>query len=157
MICGCYRRDEAHDPEMFVSALALIFQEYDREIIEYASDPRTGVITKFPMGLPQVAQIREFMEQALNDRAHRQRYSAQPRYQQNRDPLPKPDRSQLFVADIINGYERMYDKHKQTAGKYSRPDNRMCLFDGMRHAGLWVPVDWWYRRESQGVDAGANA
>ena len=71
MILGCYRRDEATDPDMFASALAMIFQDYPRDIVEYVTDPRTGVINKFPMGLPQVPQIRECLEQAISERAHR--------------------------------------------------------------------------------------
>ena len=50
MILGCYRRDEATDPEIFASALALIFQDYPREIVEFVTDPRTGVITEFSVG-----------------------------------------------------------------------------------------------------------
>jgi hypothetical protein len=146
MIIGCYRRDEATDPEIFASALALIFQEYEREVIEYASDPRTGVITKFPMGLPQVPQIREFLEQTVRDRAHRARYATLPRYQQNRDALPKPELPVLFVADFVNGYEKMWQKHNDTQGKFSRAETRLCAFDQQRHAGLWVPTDWWLAR-----------
>lgn len=61
-ICGCYRRDEAHDPETFVSALALVLSEYSMDVIEYAADPRTGIARIYPMGIPQVGQIANYME-----------------------------------------------------------------------------------------------
>lgn len=148
MISGCYRRDEAHDPETFVSALALIFDEYPPEIVEYAADPRTGVINKFPMGLPQVPQIREYLEALMNERAARERYASLPRYKENRDALPLPERANIFVADIIPGYDQMYERHIATEGKYSWPESRICRFDELRHQGLWVPHHWWAQRHA---------
>ena len=61
-IFGCYRRDEAHDPEMFVAALAAILGDYPAIVVDYIADPRTGVLSEFPMGLPNVGQIRELCE-----------------------------------------------------------------------------------------------
>jgi hypothetical protein len=64
-ISGSYRRDEAHDPETFAAALAIIFGDYPASIVQYAADPRTGVVSKFPMGLPNVGQIKEFCDGIL--------------------------------------------------------------------------------------------
>jgi hypothetical protein len=64
-IASCYRRDEAHDPEGFVAGLALTFGDYPASIVQYAADPRTGVVSKFPMGLPNVGQIKEFCDAIL--------------------------------------------------------------------------------------------
>ena len=64
-IFGCYRRDEAHDPEGFVAALAAILGDYPAQLVDYAADPRTGVSTEYPMGLPNVGQIRQFLDAAL--------------------------------------------------------------------------------------------
>jgi len=61
-IFGCYRRDEAHDPDTFCAALAAILGDYSRAVVDYAADPRTGVINDFPMGLPNVGQIRGFLD-----------------------------------------------------------------------------------------------
>ena len=70
MIAGCYRRDEAQNPEMFAAALALILGEYPYAVVDYVADPRTGVITEFPMGLPNVGQIRKFCD-VVYDRQER--------------------------------------------------------------------------------------
>ena len=70
MIAGCYRRDEAQNPEMFAAALALILGEYPYAVVDYVADPRTGVITEFPMGLPNVGQIRQFCD-VVYDRQER--------------------------------------------------------------------------------------
>jgi hypothetical protein len=64
-IAGCYRRDEAHDPETFAAGLAVVLADYPAAIVEYAADPRTGVVSKFPMGLPNVGQIKEFCDAIL--------------------------------------------------------------------------------------------
>jgi hypothetical protein len=61
-IAGCYRRDEAHDPETFAAGLAVVLADYPAAIVEYAADPRMGVVSKFPMGLPNVGQIKEFCD-----------------------------------------------------------------------------------------------
>lgn len=61
-ICGCYRRDEAQDPETFAAALAIVLADYPKQIADYAADPRTGVVTKYPMGLPNIGQIKEFCD-----------------------------------------------------------------------------------------------
>lgn len=64
-IAGCYRRDEAHDPETFAAGLAVVLADYPAAIVEYAADPRTGVVSKFPMGLPNVGQIKEYCDGIL--------------------------------------------------------------------------------------------
>src|ERR1035441_3176071 len=65
MIAGCYRRDEAQNPQMFAAALALVLGEYPRAVVEYVADPRTGVITEFPMGLPNIGQIQGFCDRTI--------------------------------------------------------------------------------------------
>ena len=64
-IFGCYRRDEAHDPEAFVAALAAILGGYPKAVVDYVADPRTGAVAEFPRGLPNVGQIQEFCDVIL--------------------------------------------------------------------------------------------
>jgi hypothetical protein len=45
--------------------LAVVLADYPAAIVEYAADPRTGVVSKFPMGLPNVGQIKEFCDGIL--------------------------------------------------------------------------------------------
>src|ERR1700674_4297464 len=56
-ICACYRKDEAHDPEMYVAALAAVLSDYPEYIINYVADPRTG-ITASCKWLPSVAEVK---------------------------------------------------------------------------------------------------
>jgi hypothetical protein len=43
----------------------VVLADYPAAIVEYAADPRTGVVSKFPMGLPNVGQIKEFCDGIL--------------------------------------------------------------------------------------------
>jgi hypothetical protein len=79
LIAGCYRRDEAHDADVFVSALALVLADYTVAVVNYVTDPRTGVAKAFPNGLPNVGQIREFCDGVQNRQARLERYAALPR------------------------------------------------------------------------------
>jgi hypothetical protein len=42
--------------------LGAILSEYSSQVVDYVSDPRTGVVTEFPMGLPNIGQIKEFCD-----------------------------------------------------------------------------------------------
>jgi hypothetical protein len=54
--------------------LTAILSEYDSQVVDYVADPRTGVVTEFPMGLPNVGQIREFCDKIR----HRMHEAAKP-------------------------------------------------------------------------------
>jgi hypothetical protein len=43
----------------------VVLADYPAAIVEYAADPRTGVVSKFPMGLPNVGQIKEYCDGIL--------------------------------------------------------------------------------------------
>lgn len=144
MIIGSYRRDEATDPEIFLSALVVIFDEYPAAVIDYACDPRTGVINKFQMGLPQVPQIRQFLEDAMAHVAHTQHLARLPKYRR-RDPLPLPKVQNLFVPENVAGYALMVElaKHPSAiACEQTRFETRRCE-DGVERLGIWVPRLWW--------------
>ena len=74
LIAGCYRRDEAQNPETFAAALAIVLGDYSAKVVEYATDPRTGVITRYPMGLPNVGQIKEFCDGVVTRQERLERY-----------------------------------------------------------------------------------
>ena len=42
MLLGCYRRDDAADPETYATAVAAVLSTYPPEIVKRATDPRTG-------------------------------------------------------------------------------------------------------------------
>jgi hypothetical protein len=55
---GCFRRQEANDPDIYVAAIAAVLNEYPPAIIDYVTDPRTGLPNTLKW-LPAVAEVRE--------------------------------------------------------------------------------------------------
>lgn len=142
MIAACYRRDEAQNPELFADALALVLGDYPADIVRMAVDPRTGVISRFPMGLPNVGQIKEMLDDLVAKQERLARYAA----------LPKPTKrfaadqcvktANLFVPDNVPRYAKMVEKHQKDGTRGSFFETRACS-DGVTRNGIWVPLDWW--------------
>lgn len=57
MMFGCYRRQDANDPEIYVAAVTAILSEYPDSVIETVTDPRTGLPSKLKW-LPTVAEVK---------------------------------------------------------------------------------------------------
>ncbi len=55
---GCYRKSEASDPEIYAAATAAVLSEYSREVVDYVTDPRTGLPSRLKW-LPSVFEVRE--------------------------------------------------------------------------------------------------
>lgn len=137
-ICGCYRRDEAQDPETFAAALAIVLQDYPADIVRLAGDPRTGVITAFPMGLPNVGQIREFLEDKLSHQEKLKRLGSLPKPEFNRLPPPPSgpgDLANVFVSADSKLYQVM-------VGKAQTGDSREYRFEERPRPGIWVALSW---------------
>jgi len=58
---GCYRKDDANDPEFYAAAIAAALSDYPKSVVEYATDPRVGLPSKhkFP---PSVLEVKEFCD-----------------------------------------------------------------------------------------------
>lgn len=56
MLFACYRKDEAADPEVYCAAVAAVLGDYPRDVIDYVTDPRTGLPSKQKF-LPNIAEI----------------------------------------------------------------------------------------------------
>jgi hypothetical protein len=119
-----------------------VLADYPREIVEFAADPRTGVITKFPMGLPNVGQISGFLADLLTQKARLERYAALPKLQPYR-PEPVKLGPNLFVPASVRRYDEM------AARAHAEPDK--ARFDDERN-GVHVPLSWW-----EGEPDNANA
>lgn len=138
MICCCYRRDEAHDPDGFIAALAVVLGDYPTAIVDYASDPRTGIVTAFPMGLPNVGQIKKFLDDKLSYSEKLKKLAEIPKPEFQR--LPKPpagpgDLANVFVAKDVRQYAQMVERAKTG-------DQREFRFVGGERPGIWVALSW---------------
>jgi hypothetical protein len=61
LLFGCYRKGDANDPEIYTAAIAATLADYPAEVVEYVTDPRTGLPSKLKW-LPTVAEVREACE-----------------------------------------------------------------------------------------------
>lgn len=58
---GCYRKGDANDPEIYTAAIAATLAEFDQDVVDFVTDPRTGLPSKLKW-LPTVAEVREACE-----------------------------------------------------------------------------------------------
>ena len=109
---SAYRRDDYDNPEMFVVQVAMNFRRYPEAIVEYVTDPTTGIQTrcKFP---PALSEIVEALEA---ERIHQEkiaRYSAMPKPLFDKMPA-KGDyttRGDGSPGTIYCDYEEAFKKH----------------------------------------------
>jgi hypothetical protein len=64
MLFGCYPRNEANDPEIFVTAIAALLASYPEVVGERVCDPIRGISAKNKF-LPSIAEIREACEREM--------------------------------------------------------------------------------------------
>lgn len=53
---GCYRRDDAADPDVYLAATTAVFCRYAPDVVRRAIDPRSGLPSKLKW-LPTIAEI----------------------------------------------------------------------------------------------------
>jgi hypothetical protein len=63
ILFSCYRKDEAHDAELYCAAVASTLACYDRAVVDHVTDPRSGIASEVKF-LPAVAEIRSFCNTA---------------------------------------------------------------------------------------------
>ena len=158
-ICGCYRRDEAHDPETFAAALALVLTEFPKSVVDYVADARTGVSTVYRMGLPQVGQIEEFCEQ-IEERQRRLQRPAEPirHYVSPPQPiLPGQVDSTMFLKLVAEGKTRArpIGRFETADDQWNRGSGVMAARGGdLRNADLMALNQRAFEREcaTAGID-----
>lgn len=140
MLFGCYRRGEANDPEMYVSAIAAVLSGYDANLIREVTDPRTGIMTteKYMSFMPNAGELKVYCEGIAAKRAHIKRLGELPRQDYARLPAPPPvdgDLATLFVSDMSPKYQMLLE-WAETA------DKRLFKFDEQNH-GIWISLGVW--------------
>jgi hypothetical protein len=63
ILFSCFRKDEAHDADLYCAAVASILAGYERAVVDHVTDPRTGIASEMKW-LPAVAEVRSFCNQA---------------------------------------------------------------------------------------------
>lgn len=59
---ACYRKAEATDPEIYAAAVAAVLSDYPQAVIDYVTDPRTGLPVKSKW-LPTVFEVKQACEE----------------------------------------------------------------------------------------------
>lgn len=144
MLFGCYRRDEAHDPETYTAAIAAVLAEYSQFVVDRVTDPRTGIATTCKF-LPTVAELTDACK--AERRWELSQSQPAPKRIHRFPSLDKPPIAQpnLFVHVGAPGYERLVESLK------GRDEKRYRFQAGVK-PGVWVPFPWW--EEVRGLPSG---
>lgn len=86
LMYGCYRKDDASNPEVFLTAASAILAEYSDEVIRYVTDPRTGLPSnlKWP---PQASEVREACKSHASYLARIDKFANERRYEVPNEPI----------------------------------------------------------------------
>jgi hypothetical protein len=137
---GCYRRDEAADPDTFVAAVTMILSRYPAEVVEAVTDPFAGVPSRKSergySGLPDVADIKEACEDEAAHQVRMAAYAKMPRAEFRRPkhlPAGPGSLANIYVGPDTPQYARMIAVAKSA-------DKRKWRKDETR-SGVWVSWD----------------
>jgi hypothetical protein len=78
MLLSAYRRDDYADPDSFVAQLGMVLGEYPDEIVDYVTDPLTGIQRrqKFPPNLQEVVEACEGRKRHLEKQVELEQWQA---------------------------------------------------------------------------------
>lgn len=64
LLLGSYRRNDANDPDSYVTAIMMVLSQFPRAIVEFATDARTGIQSqeKFKSFPPNSGEVSEFCD-----------------------------------------------------------------------------------------------
>lgn len=68
---GCYRKGDANDPETYTAAITAILAEYSPEVVQFVTDPRTGIARRIGF-LPTVKEVSDECDRARDMIANRE-------------------------------------------------------------------------------------
>ena len=63
LLFGCYRKGDANDPETYTAAITAILAEYEPEVIQRVTHPRTGIPRQLKF-MPNPAEVAEACDKA---------------------------------------------------------------------------------------------
>lgn len=99
ILCGCYRKDEVGDPEVYTASVVSVLSAYSLDVARRVCDPRNGLPVRSAYGLPSIAEIKAACEQEIAPLMREQERQAQIRKQlAERD---EPDRSRRLSVDEL--------------------------------------------------------
>lgn len=123
ILFACYRKDEAHDAELYCAAVASTFEGFSRAAVDYVTDPRTGIASELKF-LPSVAEVRECCVRAETRIA----LLAKPNFKFERHQYHPPVKREPGTS-----YFEMFEKHGRPIGRFEfeRVFERVCADAGI--------------------------
>ena len=64
ILFACYRKDEAHDADLYCAAVASVLAGYSKAVVDRVTDPRTGIAAEMKF-LPAVAEVIAFCDRTV--------------------------------------------------------------------------------------------
>lgn len=107
LLMSSYRKADYHDPVGFLATLGAILEDYDPEIVEYVTDPKTGIQRRLKWP-PSPAEIVEACVAEITHRAKVAKYSS----------LPPPLRLPKPRYSASESYEELTRKHGRPIGVF---------------------------------------
>jgi hypothetical protein len=90
-LLGQYAKARPHEPAIYTAALAAILSEYPKKVVDYVTDPRTGLASTLKW-IPEPAEVREACE--AQAAPQRRKYEREFLERKNKEALEPPvDRS----------------------------------------------------------------
>lgn len=144
ILLGCYRRNDAIDPDSYVLAITAVLAMFDPELIREVTDPRTGISTdeRYAKWPPNSGELKLYCEGKAAVKARIQRYAAMPKPDFSRPRLSAPEprpgrRANLLVRRGMPRYDEMCERARSGNAD---PAEFQFVPEGIR-----VSLAWWDR------------
>lgn len=140
MLLSGYPNANPADPQYYLTNVIAVMVRYEHDVV-YAGCQATGIPAAHPTFLPTAGEISNWLERKAAELTKADRYFGL---------IPAPDKSpprhkwDLFVANTINGYDRIVEMTKDApSDTYKFVTNYVNQKDGSIASGVWVPWKWW--------------
>ena len=131
---SCYRKDEAHEPEIYCAAVAGVLGLYAKNIVDRVTDPRTGLPSQQSF-LPTAHEVKTACEREIT----RLRNISQPWKFTPHGGTPVREGQGAFANVFVHADASAYETMKEWAqGKGVDP--REWKWDENGRAGIWVTL-----------------
>lgn len=127
---GCFKKDEAHDPEIFSIALIAVFCQYEELVVRRVSDPTTGISGSFNYGMPNIPDVKHACDVESSKIALRRNASASPRPRIEESKISREERQEI-MARMRARYPQVFDERAFDRANAERTFIDLCLGCGV--------------------------
>jgi hypothetical protein len=117
LLVGCYRKDDAGDPEVFARAVVAVLMRYPPDVVGQVTEPATGLPSRLKW-LPSIAEIVEACDVAMAPilrRRERERLE-----EERRRALPGPTQPKPTKEELAAKYPWLFPNKDAPPGQRAR-------------------------------------